>query len=262
MNIIRNRILKLFVVSFVLVCFLNIFPGFGEARDIKKRRKSRKPVYKVNYKPEPARDAPEGPIDWKVRQNEKVFDRIQQIDAALEDDPENSGLLFELAGLMFDVYGDISLKSASSYLLEAFELDKGNDEYRRSLFRKYKKYWENKQFGDDPPFAIMHRLKEKIEEALNKTRVLDPRLGWEKYFKLPIKDRLVEKSYEDIWEILGDPPFVARKTDSYGRLKELWVYVPYDEASMGAYVFFEEGKVVKNEYGKFSGQDRMFEKIK
>ena len=83
---------------------------------------------------------------------DRQLDRLDAVNEALQKslpNKERADLLFEKSRLMFDLFGQLYLRTATEALLKALQIN-SQEEYENFLIEIYDQYWRDKNFtGDD-----------------------------------------------------------------------------------------------------------------
>jgi regulator of replication initiation timing len=98
-------------------------------------------------------------------------------------------------------------------------------------------------------------LKEE-NEALREAREIQrqPKDGWEQYFPDADTTTLQGESIDDVRQLLGEPPYLARSTAANPQNnREVWVYTPFEDDPTGLYLFFKGNRLDSSRQDEFPG---------
>ena len=96
---------------------------------------------------------------------EEGTNRLEQAQEALEKDPDNPELIYKKVRAMLETLGPIfSLRTATTELLRAIELDPDNHEYKSFLGWLYYEEWYAKDFGLIESVEYSEVEKENLQE--------------------------------------------------------------------------------------------------
>ena len=103
---------------------------------------------------------------------DELLDKLEAVNKKLQEslpDQERADLLFEKSQLMFSLFGELFLRTPTSSLIEAIELEPDRKEYRLFLAKIYNLYWENRDFSDDDQVSKdLAELKQRCEKQLKR----------------------------------------------------------------------------------------------
>lgn len=98
-------------------------------------------------------------------------------------------------------------------------------------------------------------LKEE-KEALLEAREIQrqPKEGWEQYFPDAETTTLQGESIDDVRQLLGEPPYLARSTAANPQNnREVWVYTPFENDPTGLYLLFKGNQLDSSRQDEFPG---------
>jgi hypothetical protein len=102
----------------------------------------------------------------------ELFNRLDAVNEKLQEslpDQERANLLFEKSQLMFNLFGQLYLRTATESLLKAIELDPDTKESREFLAEVYDLYWANRDFnGEDRISKDLAELKKRCKKLLKR----------------------------------------------------------------------------------------------
>jgi predicted polyphosphate/ATP-dependent NAD kinase len=103
---------------------------------------------------------------------DKQLDRLDGVNEALQKpllSEERADLLLEKSRLMFDLFGELYLRTATEALLKTIALEPEKKESREYLAEVYDRFWADRDFsGDDQVSKDLAQLKERCKNLLKR----------------------------------------------------------------------------------------------
>jgi len=103
---------------------------------------------------------------------DEQLDRLDAINEKLQQavpNIERADLLVEKSRLMFDLFGQLYLRTATESLLKAIALEPEKKEGREYLAEVYDRFWADKDFSEDDQISRdLAELKERCRKVLKR----------------------------------------------------------------------------------------------